>query len=172
MRCEKQLWVALFFSMLGRAALVALDTRRAYGVALNKIGFHQDAGEISSLYDDRTKPRVRRRLAQPGRPRTDERECRLKTLLLQVGDLGLGYDSEETVLFKYCGGGCPRSRTNHDLTLSRLLQKSDQPSLLEDKIFGGPCCRPTHYEDVAFLDDRHRWHTVEQLSAAACGCVG
>ncbi|CAI9603348.1 unnamed protein product [Staurois parvus] len=128
---------------------------------------------FSSLLGSGPRPRFRRRLAQAGsRLRLEDRECRQKTLLLQVGDLGLGYDSEETVLFKYCSGGCPRSRTNHDLILSRLLQKSDLPSLLEEKIFSGPCCRPTHYEDVAFLDDNHRWHTVEKLSAAACGCVG
>lgn len=134
--------------------------------------FLPDAGTFSLLSHGGPRPRFRRRLAQSGRPRMEDRECRLKTLLLRVGDLGLGYDSEETVLFKYCGGGCPRSRTNHDLTLSRLLQKNDPPFILEEKIFGGPCCRPTHYEDVAFLDDSHRWHTVEKLSAAACSCVG
>ncbi|XP_053319846.1 persephin [Spea bombifrons] len=151
---------------------MALETNRAYEVVRSRLGSHQDSGRFSSTNGGEPRSRVKRRPLQLGRPRIDERECRLKTLLLRVGDLGLGYDSEESVLFKYCGGGCPRSRNNHDLTLSRLLQKSDHPSLVEDKIFGGPCCRPTHFEDVAFLDDRHRWHTVEQLSAAACGCVG
>nr|XP_014342913.1 PREDICTED: persephin [Latimeria chalumnae] len=93
-------------------------------------------------------------------------------LLLRVKDLGLGYDSEEMVLFKYCSGSCPTARTNHDLTLSVLLQRSEIPVLAEEKIFSDPCCRPTQYEDVAFLDDSHRWHKVEKLSAAACSCVG
>ncbi|KAM8973470.1 persephin [Pelodytes ibericus] len=172
MRCAEQIGVTLLFTLLGRVASVALDTRGAFGVVLGTVVSQQDAESFSSPYGDEPRLRVKRRPMQLGRQKMDERECRLKTLLLRVGDLGLGYDSEETVLFKYCGGGCPRSRTNHDLTLSRLLQKSDHPSLVEDKIFGGPCCRPTHYEDVAFLDDRHRWHTVEQLSAAACSCVG
>ncbi|XP_044129692.1 persephin [Bufo gargarizans] len=169
MRCRESLWVTLLVGLLGSVAPAALDST---GVIQSGGQAHQDVRPFSLLSDGGPRPRFRRRLAQSGRLRTEERECRLKTLLLRVGDLGLGYDSEETVLFKYCGGGCSRSRTNHDLTLSRLLQKSDLPSLLEEKIFGGPCCRPTHYEDVAFLDDSHRWHTVEKLSAAACGCVG
>ncbi|KAG6930338.1 persephin [Chelydra serpentina] len=102
----------------------------------------------------------------------EEQECRLRSLLLRVKDLGLGYDSEETVLFKYCSGSCPKARTNHDLTLSVLLRKSEIPALGEEKIVGDPCCRPTHYEDVAFLDSSHQWHEVEKLSASACSCVG
>uniref|UniRef100_A0A8C0G908 Artemin n=1 Tax=Chelonoidis abingdonii TaxID=106734 RepID=A0A8C0G908_CHEAB len=98
--------------------------------------------------------------------------CRLRSLLLRVKDLALGYDSEETILFKYCSGSCPKARTNHDLTLSMLLQKSEIPALGDEKIVGDPCCRPTHYEDVAFLDNSHQWHEVEKLSASACSCVG
>ncbi|KAM4676230.1 persephin [Discoglossus pictus] len=172
MRCKEQLWVTVLFTLVGHAASVALDSDTAYKSAPSRPSPSRDANNFSSLNGDIPKTRMRRRLAQPGRPRLDEWECRLKTLLLSVGDLGLGYDSEETVLFKYCSGSCPRSRTNHDLTLSRLMLKSDLPSLVEEKIFRGPCCRPTHYEDVVFLDDNHQWHTVEQLSAAACGCVG
>ncbi|XP_067416637.1 persephin [Emydura macquarii macquarii] len=104
---------------------------------------------------------------QPG-----EQECQLRSLLLRVKDLGLGYDSEETILFKYCSGSCPKARTNHDLTLSLLLQKSEIPALGEEKMVGDPCCRPTHYEDVAFLDNSHQWHEVEKLSASACSCIG
>ncbi|KAK6468881.1 persephin [Huso huso] len=99
-------------------------------------------------------------------PRSVE-ECRLQTLLLQVRELGLGYDSEETVLFKYCSGGCPRTRTNHDLALSVLLQRRAVHAH-----HSAPCCRPTRHEDVAFLDSAYQWHKVEQLSAAECGCVG
>ncbi|XP_041091580.1 persephin [Polyodon spathula] len=99
-------------------------------------------------------------------PRSVE-ECRLQTLLLQVRELGLGYDSEETVLFKYCTGGCPRTRTNHDLALSALLQRRAIHAH-----HSAPCCRPTRHEDVAFLDSAYQWHKVEQLSAAECGCVG
>ncbi|XP_042311674.1 persephin isoform X2 [Sceloporus undulatus] len=98
--------------------------------------------------------------------RPEESECRLRSVLVRIKDLGLGYNSEETILFKYCSGNCPKARSNHDLTLSSLLQNSEIPAL------GDPCCRPTHYEDVAFLDDNHQWHEVEKLSASACSCVG
>ncbi|KAF6729224.1 Artemin [Oryzias melastigma] len=47
--------------------------------------------------------------------------CGLRSVLLQVRDLGLGYDSDESVLFKYCSGSCPHTRSNHDLTLNNLL---------------------------------------------------
>lgn len=102
-----------------------------------------------------------------------EHECQLRSLALRVKDLGLGYASEETMLFKYCSGGCPSTRSNHDLALARLSLKGwDLPTQGEGKLPGGPCCRPTRYEDAAFLDDGHRWHEVRELSAAACGCVG
>ncbi|XP_025019661.1 persephin [Python bivittatus] len=98
--------------------------------------------------------------------RPEEQECRLRSLLVRIKDLGLGYNSEETILFKYCSGTCPKAHSNHDMTLSILLQKSEIPAL------GNPCCRPTHYENVAFLDDSHQWHEVEKLSASACSCLG
>lgn len=98
--------------------------------------------------------------------RPEEQECQLRSLLVRIKDLSLGYNSEETILFKYCSGTCPKAHNNHDLTLSILLQKSEIPAL------GNPCCRPIHYENVAFLDDSHQWHEVEKLSASACSCVG
>uniref|UniRef100_A0A8C3XBK0 Persephin n=1 Tax=Catagonus wagneri TaxID=51154 RepID=A0A8C3XBK0_9CETA len=98
--------------------------------------------------------RLRRALASP---------CQLWSLPLPVAELGLGYASEEMVIFHYCAGSCPRgSRTQHGLTLARLRGQG--------RAHGGPCCRPTRYADVAFLDDRHRWQRLPQLSAAACGC--
>uniref|UniRef100_A0A3B4AXA1 TGF-beta family profile domain-containing protein n=1 Tax=Periophthalmus magnuspinnatus TaxID=409849 RepID=A0A3B4AXA1_9GOBI len=89
--------------------------------------------------------------------------CALRSVLVQVRDLGLGYDSDETLLFKYCSGACPQLRSNHDLALSAALSGSRHYA---------PCCRPTHHEDMAFLDNKHRWHKVEALSAAGCHCVG
>ncbi|KAG8519026.1 Persephin [Galemys pyrenaicus] len=91
--------------------------------------------------------------------------CQLWSLPLPVADLGLGYASEETVIFRYCAGSCPRgARTQHGLALARLRGQG--------RAHGGPCCRPTRYSDVAFLDDHHRWQRLPQLSAAACGCGG
>ncbi|KAM8772657.1 persephin [Acanthopagrus schlegelii] len=104
---------------------------------------------------------------------TLESECSLRSILLQVRDLGLGYDSDETVLFKYCSGTCPRVRSNHDLTLTNLLLSGVLPQPAPGELWHNtPCCRPTHHEDMAFLDNSHRWHKVEKLSAAGCSCVG
>uniref|UniRef100_A0A672YZQ8 Artemin n=1 Tax=Sphaeramia orbicularis TaxID=375764 RepID=A0A672YZQ8_9TELE len=104
---------------------------------------------------------------------TPDSQCGLRSVLLQVRDLGLGYDSDESVLFKYCGGTCPRARSNHDLTLSNLLLSGVLPAPAPGELWHhAPCCRPTHHEDMAFLDNSHRWHKVEQLSASACSCVG
>ncbi|XP_034544474.1 persephin [Notolabrus celidotus] len=100
-------------------------------------------------------------------------QCGLRSVLLQVRDLGLGYDSDETVLFKYCSGTCPHARSNHDLTLTNLLLSGVLPQPAPGELWhNAPCCRPTHHEDMAFLDNSHRWHKVEKLSAAGCSCVG
>ncbi|XP_012785378.3 persephin-like [Ochotona princeps] len=89
--------------------------------------------------------------------------CQLWSLTLPVAELGLGYASEEKVIFRYCAGSCPRgARTQHGLTLAWLQGQG--------RAHGAPCCRPTRYADVAFLDDRLRWQRLPQLSAAACGC--
>ncbi|XP_039591526.1 artemin isoform X2 [Polypterus senegalus] len=106
-------------------------------------------------------------------PRGDSRGCKVRTLHVRVRDLGLGYDSDEIVLFKYCAGSCQRARTNHDLTLSKLLQqKVIHSGRGEEKISAHPCCRPTRYEPVSFMDVQNTWQTVEKLSAAECSCVG
>lgn len=99
--------------------------------------------------------------------------CALRSIQLQVQDLGLGYDSEETVLFKYCYGTCPYTRSNYDLTLTNLLLNGvlRQPAS-EDIWQKSRCCRPTRLEDAAFLDNSQHWHRLEKLSAAGCGCIG
>ncbi|MBZ3885954.1 Persephin [Sciurus carolinensis] len=105
---------------------------------------------------DTRQPHTRLRRAPAG-------PCQLWSLTLPVAELGLGYASEEKVTFRYCAGSCARSaRTQHSLTLARLRAQG--------RAFGGPCCRPTRYADVAFIDDRQRWQRLPQLSAAACSC--
>uniref|UniRef100_A0A4W5PD31 Artemin n=1 Tax=Hucho hucho TaxID=62062 RepID=A0A4W5PD31_9TELE len=108
----------------------------------------------------------------PIRSRRSSTQCGLRSILLQVRELGLGYDADETILFKYCSGDCPRVRSNHDLTLTNLLLRGALPEQNGELWQNGPCCRPTHHEDLAFLDNAHRWHKVEKLSAAGCTCVG
>lgn len=90
--------------------------------------------------------------------------------VLQVRDLGLGYDSDEMVLFKYCSGACPRVTSNHELTLTNLRLSGALPPA--ETWHHTSCCRPTRHEDMAFLDNTHRWHKVEKLSASACSCIG
>uniref|UniRef100_A0A3P9AKL4 TGF-beta family profile domain-containing protein n=2 Tax=Esox lucius TaxID=8010 RepID=A0A3P9AKL4_ESOLU len=109
----------------------------------------------------------------PTRSRRSSNECGLRSVLLRVRDLDLGYDADETILFKYCGGECPRVLSNHDLTVGNLMVRGALPDLGASGGWqSGPCCRPTHHEDLAFLDNAHHWHKVEKLSAAGCTCVG
>ncbi|OBS74698.1 hypothetical protein A6R68_14776 [Neotoma lepida] len=54
-------------------------------------------------------------------PRALAGPCQLWSLTLPVAELGLGYASEEKVIFRYCAGSCPReARTQHSLVLARL----------------------------------------------------
>ncbi|XP_037680173.1 persephin [Choloepus didactylus] len=111
---------------------------------------------FSPLGARRPHARLRRALAGP---------CQLWSLTLPVAELGLGYASEENIIFRYCAGSCPRgARTQHSLALAQLR--------VQGRAHGGPCCWPTRYADVAFLDDHNRWQLLPQLSAAACGCSG
>lgn len=104
----------------------------------------------------------------PPKQHTSERQtyqpCSLQSMLIRVKDLGLGYRSAEQILFKYCSGSCADSRQNYNVALS-FLQQNNRVRGISD-----PCCNPTHYENVAFLDDTHQWHEMEKLSASACGC--
>ncbi|XP_054645974.1 artemin isoform X2 [Dunckerocampus dactyliophorus] len=48
-------------------------------------------------------------------------DCRVEKRQMRVRDLGLGYDSDEIVLFKYCVGSCHGARRNYDLALKALV---------------------------------------------------
>ncbi|XP_042368727.1 uncharacterized protein LOC121962526 [Plectropomus leopardus] len=96
-------------------------------------------------------------------------DCHLERKEMRVRDLGLGYDSDEIVLFKYCDGTCHSSRKNYDLALKALM---DNGSISGKRVSGHPCCRPTRYETVSFMDTQTTWQTIKWLSAADCSCVG
>lgn len=100
------------------------------------------------------------------------RNCRLHNIMVKVRDLGLGFESDEIVLFKYCSGSCQHARTNYDLTLNRLVQLGTLTPANNCRPASHPCCRPTRYEAVSFMDVRNAWQTVDKLSAAECSCVG
>lgn len=88
---------------------------------------------------------------------------------MRVGDLGLGYDSDEMILFKYCAGTCRSARRNYDLALEALTENR---SISRKEVSGQPCCRPVRYEAVSFMDTQSTWRTVKWLSASKCSCVG
>lgn len=96
-------------------------------------------------------------------------DCRMERMRMQVRDLGLGYDSEEFVVFKYCVGTCMSARKNYDLVLKKVMENGSIPSHM---VSSQPCCRPTHYEAVSFMDAKTTWKTIKRLSAANCSCVG
>ncbi|XP_061098722.1 artemin-like [Conger conger] len=105
------------------------------------------------------------------RPKSS-RDCRLEKRQMRVRDLGLGFDSDEIVLFKYCAGSCHSARQNYDLALKAMLENGSLPKHSAKRLSTHPCCRPTRYETVSFMDAQTTWRTIKWLSAANCSCVG
>ncbi|XP_061696254.1 artemin-like isoform X2 [Syngnathoides biaculeatus] len=106
------------------------------------------------------------------RPKQSRRDCRIEKREMKVRDLGLGFDSDEIVLFKFCVGSCQSSRTNYDLALKALMQNDSLPRRTARKVSNHPCCRPDRYEPVSFMDAQTTWRTIQSLSAASCICMG
>ncbi|XP_029425381.1 artemin [Nannospalax galili] len=102
----------------------------------------------------------------------DARGCRLRSQLVPVSALGLGHSSDELVRFRFCSGSCRRARSPHDLSLASLLGAGALRSPPGSRPTSQPCCRPTRYEAVSFMDVNSTWRTVDHLSATACGCLG
>ncbi|XP_044054978.1 neurturin isoform X2 [Siniperca chuatsi] len=132
--------------------------------AVEPTEFQQSRWQRAPRYPN--SPRISRR----NRKKTkSSRDCHLEKKEMRVQDLGLGYDSDEIVLFKYCVGTCHSSRKNYDLALKALM---DNRSISGTKVSSHPCCRPTRYETVSFMDTKTTWQTIKWLSAANCSCVG
>ncbi|XP_068776272.1 neurturin isoform X2 [Struthio camelus] len=103
------------------------------------------------------------------RARARHKPCGLRELQVSVSELGLGYESDETVLFRYCSGTCAAAVRSYDLSL-RSMRSSRR--IRQEKVRARPCCRPLAYDDdVSFLDAYNRYYTVNELSAKECGCV-
>uniref|UniRef100_A0A2K5WLQ5 Neurturin n=1 Tax=Macaca fascicularis TaxID=9541 RepID=A0A2K5WLQ5_MACFA len=130
-----------------------------------------DAVELRELTPWAGRPQVRAVGRGPGggaRARSGARPCGLRELEVRVSELGLGYASDETVLFRYCAGACEAA--------ARLRPRAATPAPAAapaaERVRAQPCCRPTAYEDeVSFLDAHSRYHTVHELSARECACV-
>ncbi|XP_048458261.1 uncharacterized protein LOC125484268 [Rhincodon typus] len=160
----QSVWAAAHYqtAMLNRLGEFAEDVRSRY---------ERSSGR-SHKGKERAKPSRRNRRRGSRRMKKNKSECHINTLRLRVEDLGLGYKSDEIVLFKYCSGNCPRYRSNYDLTLSKLLNKNGILSHTDEIVINHPCCRPSKYEDVAFLDLQNQWQRVTNLSAVECMCQG
>ncbi|XP_053325421.1 artemin [Spea bombifrons] len=100
------------------------------------------------------------------------KECSLRKLRIKVRDLELGYDSDESITFSYCSGNCQSNRSNYDVTLNNLLKKKKVNHRSHGRISDQPCCRPTRFQPVSFMDVQNNWKVVYTLSAADCECVG
>ncbi|CAJ1072647.1 neurturin [Xyrichtys novacula] len=98
--------------------------------------------------------------------------CSVRELEVTVSELGLGYDSDETVLLRYCSGKCVAHRQNYDITMEHMTKIGFRRKGRKDKVSNGPCCRPIAFEkDFSFLDNKSRYHTIQNVSAKHCGCV-
>uniref|UniRef100_A0A8C9TW68 Neurturin n=1 Tax=Scleropages formosus TaxID=113540 RepID=A0A8C9TW68_SCLFO len=98
--------------------------------------------------------------------------CSLREAVVSVTELGLGYDSDETLLFRYCSGRCAARRRNYDVSLEHMKRAGLLKGGRRNKVRRGPCCRPIAYDDdVSFLDNNHRYYTIHEVSARACACV-
>ncbi|XP_041659835.1 neurturin [Cheilinus undulatus] len=98
--------------------------------------------------------------------------CSIRELEVTVSELGLGYDSDETVLLRYCSGKCVAHRQNYDITMEHMVRIGFRKKGRKDRVSSGPCCRPTAFEkDFSFLDNKSRYHTIQNISAKHCGCV-
>ncbi|XP_065150099.1 uncharacterized protein [Paramisgurnus dabryanus] len=131
----------------------------------HRVRWQRSSTNISTARKSRKEHKERRNRTR-GR---NSQDCRMERKQMRVRDLGLGYDSDEIVLFKYCVGTCMRARRNYDLALKVLTDNGSVPSR---KVSTQPCCRPTRFETVSFMDAQTSWQTIKWLSAANCSCVG
>nr|XP_061800798.1 glial cell line-derived neurotrophic factor [Nerophis lumbriciformis] len=96
------------------------------------------------------------------------RGCLLKEVHLNVTDLGLGYQTKEELIFRYCSGPCAEAETNYDKILSNLSHGNK----LDRDVPSRTCCRPVAFDDdLSFLDDNVVYHTLKKHSAKKCACV-
>uniref|UniRef100_A0A6I8N2S7 Glial cell line-derived neurotrophic factor n=1 Tax=Ornithorhynchus anatinus TaxID=9258 RepID=A0A6I8N2S7_ORNAN len=100
--------------------------------------------------------------------RGKNRGCVLTAVHLNVSDLGLGYETKEELIFRYCSGSCDAAETIYDKILKNLTKNN---KLANNKI-GQACCRPIAFDDdLSFLDDNLVYHILRKHSAKRCGCI-
>lgn len=96
------------------------------------------------------------------------RGCLLREIHLNVTDLGLGYQTREELIFRYCSGPCSDAETNYDKILNNLTNNKK----LDKEKPSRTCCRPIAFDDdLSFLDNNLEYHILKKHSARKCGCV-
>ncbi|XP_043089447.1 neurturin [Puntigrus tetrazona] len=141
-------------------------------------------GELRKVIGTLVDRKERRIRAETGRrtkrARKGPKPCSLHEIELTVSELGLGYESDETVRFRYCSGKCIHERRNYDFVMERMQLNNGSSEKggrrrdngEKEKARYGPCCRPTKFEKkMSFFDNKHRFYTIQNVSARACGCV-
>ncbi|XP_036384604.1 glial cell line-derived neurotrophic factor [Megalops cyprinoides] len=135
--------------------------------------------ETAKTGGGRKRRRRKGRQGQPGRGRRKKGRqhelamglghgCQLKQIHLKVMDLGLGYRTQEELIFKYCSGPCVDAETNYDKILNTLIRNKK----LDQDVPSRTCCRPIAFDDdLSFLDDSLVYHVLKKHSAKRCGCV-
>ncbi|XP_016090183.1 uncharacterized protein [Sinocyclocheilus grahami] len=130
---------------------------------------------------DRKERRIRTEMGRrTKRARKGPKPCSLHEIELTVSELGLGYESDETVSFRYCSGKCIHERRNYDFVMEHMQINNSSSEKgrrgrdngKKDKARNAPCCRPTKFEKkMSFFDNKDRFYTIQNVSARACGCV-
>lgn len=114
------------------------------------------------------------------RARKGPKPCSLHEIELTVSELGLGYESDETVRFRYCSGKCTHERRNYDFVMEHMQLNNGSSEKgrrgrdngKKDKARYTPCCRPIKFEKkMSFFDNNDKFYTIQNVSARACGCV-
>ncbi|XP_039504770.1 uncharacterized protein LOC120460973 [Pimephales promelas] len=141
-------------------------------------------GELKKVIATLVDRKERRMRTETGRrtkrARKGPKPCSLHEVELTVSELGLGYESDETVRFRYCSGKCIHERRNYDFVMEHMQLNNGSSEKgrrgrengKKDKARYTPCCRPTRFEKkMSFFDNKDRFYTIQNVSARACGCV-
>ncbi|KAJ7993126.1 hypothetical protein DPEC_G00269180 [Dallia pectoralis] len=126
-------------------------------------------GELKEMIGILLEKKARREAMQSKRTKRAKKRpktlCSLRRVEVTISELGLGYESDETLLFNYCIGRCLESRHNYDLILKQWTKKDIS------KRAKGPCCRPTTFDNISFLDNNNKYMSLGNFSAVGCQCV-
>uniref|UniRef100_A0AAY5KLY4 Neurturin n=1 Tax=Esox lucius TaxID=8010 RepID=A0AAY5KLY4_ESOLU len=124
-----------------------------------------DLKEVIGILAEKKARQEARQSKRTKRAKKASKPCSLRRVEVTISELGLGYESDETLLFKYCSGSCIASRRSYDLILKKWTRKGIS------KRERGPCCRPTNYDKISFLDNSNKYKSLQEFSALGCHCV-